>query len=198
MFAYLSSLNVDGIRYPPGYDYDAAKQDMVSRLGKNPEDFFLTRQMTREKFARIEEWRQEIRHPRNSGLSGISGRQTRVDLHGPGRSRPATSPVGKLPCYLMTDGHYPTYREMLEKVDWEKYGVVDGGGSGFPLRKLHGPLRLRSQRRFRRRRSARRHLEADQVQLRPLSQSPLTKAVKSMRSTALRWAKAIWAPTSDQ
>jgi len=26
----------------------------------------------------------------------------------------------------MTDGHYPTYREMLEKVDWDKYGVVDG------------------------------------------------------------------------
>jgi hypothetical protein len=26
----------------------------------------------------------------------------------------------------MTDGHYPTYREMLEKVDWNKYGVVNG------------------------------------------------------------------------
>ena len=26
----------------------------------------------------------------------------------------------------MTDGHYPTYQEMLGKVDWNKYGVVDG------------------------------------------------------------------------
>ena len=26
----------------------------------------------------------------------------------------------------MTDGHYPGYREMLEKVDWDKYGVVNG------------------------------------------------------------------------
>ena len=26
----------------------------------------------------------------------------------------------------MTDGHYPSYREMLEKVDWNKYGVVNG------------------------------------------------------------------------
>jgi hypothetical protein len=26
----------------------------------------------------------------------------------------------------MTDGHYPTYHEMLQKVDWNKYGVVDG------------------------------------------------------------------------
>ncbi|HEV2329841.1 MAG TPA: DUF3463 domain-containing protein, partial [Verrucomicrobiae bacterium] len=26
----------------------------------------------------------------------------------------------------MTDGHYNGYQEMLEKVDWEKYGVVNG------------------------------------------------------------------------
>jgi hypothetical protein len=26
----------------------------------------------------------------------------------------------------MTDGHYPRYQEMLDKVDWNKYGVVDG------------------------------------------------------------------------
>jgi hypothetical protein len=48
MFAYLSSLNVDGHTISPGYDYDAAKKDMVKRLGKQPEDFFLTRAMTRQ------------------------------------------------------------------------------------------------------------------------------------------------------
>jgi hypothetical protein len=32
----------------------------------------------------------------------------------------------KAPCYLMTDAHYPTYAEMLEKVAWDRYGVVDG------------------------------------------------------------------------
>jgi hypothetical protein len=26
----------------------------------------------------------------------------------------------------MTDGHYPTYGEMLREVNWDKYGVVDG------------------------------------------------------------------------
>jgi hypothetical protein len=26
----------------------------------------------------------------------------------------------------MTDGHYARYEELLEKVDWNKYGVVDG------------------------------------------------------------------------
>ena len=32
----------------------------------------------------------------------------------------------KGPCYLMTDAHYTSYRELLEKTDWNKLGVVDG------------------------------------------------------------------------
>src|SRR6185295_18935406 len=56
MFQFFSSLEVDGHTISPGYDYDAAKKDMVKRLGRNPEDFFLTRKMTREKFAKIQEW----------------------------------------------------------------------------------------------------------------------------------------------
>ena len=27
---------------------------------------------------------------------------------------------------MMTDGHYAGYQEMLQKVDWNKYGVVNG------------------------------------------------------------------------
>jgi hypothetical protein len=53
MFRFFSALNVDGHTITPGYDYDAAKKDMVKRLGKQPEDFFLTRAMTRQKFAKI-------------------------------------------------------------------------------------------------------------------------------------------------
>jgi MoaA/NifB/PqqE/SkfB family radical SAM enzyme len=56
MFEFFSSLEVDGHTISPGYDYDAAKKDMVKRLGKKPQDFFLTREMTRQKFAKIEEW----------------------------------------------------------------------------------------------------------------------------------------------
>src|SRR5204862_6915469 len=60
MFKFLSALGCDGHTISPGYDYDAAKKDMVKRLGKRPEDFFLTRKMTREKFQRIEEWGQRF------------------------------------------------------------------------------------------------------------------------------------------
>jgi len=60
MFEFFSSLEVDGHTISPGYDYDAAKKDMVKRLGKQPEDFFLTRAMTREKFAKIQEWGEKF------------------------------------------------------------------------------------------------------------------------------------------
>src|SRR5947209_5439534 len=43
MFEYLSALEVDGHTISPGYEYDAAKKDMIKRLNLQPEDFFLTR-----------------------------------------------------------------------------------------------------------------------------------------------------------
>jgi len=56
MFDYLSDLGVDGHTISPGYDYDAAKKDMIKRLNLRPEDFFLTRSMTIQKFRKVEEW----------------------------------------------------------------------------------------------------------------------------------------------
>jgi MoaA/NifB/PqqE/SkfB family radical SAM enzyme len=56
MFKFLSWLEVDGHTISPGYDYDAAKKDMVKRLGRDPKEFFLTRELTREKFKDIERW----------------------------------------------------------------------------------------------------------------------------------------------
>jgi hypothetical protein len=37
---------------------------------------------------------------------------------------PTRNPLGwKGPCYLITDAHYRTYREMMEQTDWSRYGV---------------------------------------------------------------------------
>src|SRR5256714_72814 len=125
MFEFFSSLEVDGHTISPGYDYDAAKKDMVKRLGKQPEDFFLTRAMTREKFAKIEEWGKRftifgtpIFHEFLAGKRELTCTAWAI---------PTRNIKGwKAPCYLMTDGHYERYQEMLEKVDWNKYGVVNG------------------------------------------------------------------------
>ena len=125
MFKFLSSLNVDGHTISPGYDYDAAKKDMVKRLGKDPKEFFLTRDMTRQKFAKILDWGK---------LFTIFGTTVYQEFLAGKRELTCTAwaiPTynikgWKAPCYLMTDGHYEGYQEMLSKVKWETYGVVDG------------------------------------------------------------------------
>src|SRR6186713_3324331 len=125
MFKYLSSLNVDGHTISPGYEYDAAKKDMVKRLGRDPKEFFLTRDMTRQKFAKIQEWGKHFT------IFGTPVYQEflagKRELTCTAWAIPTYNVRGwKAPCYLMTDGHYDGYQEMLSKVNWEKYGVVDG------------------------------------------------------------------------
>ena len=125
MFKYLSWLGVDGHTISPGYDYDAAKKDMVKRLGKDPQAFFLTRDFTRQKFKNIESWGK---------MFTIFGTPVYQEFLAGKRELTCTAwaiPTfnvrgWKAPCYLMTDGHYSGYQEMLTKVNWEKYGVVDG------------------------------------------------------------------------
>src|ERR1043166_9213232 len=55
MFDFLADLGVDGHTITPGYDYDAAKRDMITRLNLRPEDFFLTRAMTVQRFRKKKE-----------------------------------------------------------------------------------------------------------------------------------------------
>ena len=81
MFEFFSSLEVDGHTISPGYDYDAAKKDMIKRLGKKPEDFFLTRKMTRREVREDSGMGRALHHLWHTGLSGIPRRQTRTDLH---------------------------------------------------------------------------------------------------------------------
>jgi hypothetical protein len=126
MFKYLSSLEVDGHTISPGYDYDAAKKDMVKRLGRDPKEFFLTRDMTRQKFARVLDWGKAFTIFGTPGyLEFLAGKR---ELQCSAWAIPTYNVRGwKAPCYVMTDGHYSTYAEMSLKVDWEKYGVDEKG-----------------------------------------------------------------------
>jgi MoaA/NifB/PqqE/SkfB family radical SAM enzyme len=125
MFKFFSWLGCDGHTISPGYEYDAARKDMVKRLGKQPEDFFLTRKMTRQKFAKILDWGKAFT------IFGTPVYQEflagKRELTCTAWAIPTYNIKGwKAPCYLMTDGHYDGYQEMLSKVQWDKYGVVDG------------------------------------------------------------------------
>lgn len=126
MFKYLSSLGVDGHTISPGYDYDAAKKDMVKRLGKDPKEFFLTRELTREKFKDVEKWGELFTIFGTPGyLEFLAGHR---ELPCSAWAIPTYNVRGwKAPCYVMTDSHYPSYAEMLAKVNWDKFGVDEKG-----------------------------------------------------------------------
>ncbi|MEI8312692.1 MAG: DUF3463 domain-containing protein, partial [Verrucomicrobiota bacterium] len=125
MFDYLSWLGVDGHTISPGYDYDSAKEDMRKRLGLDPENFFLTREMTKEKFKDIRAWGDKYNlFGTPIYLDFLAGQR---DLTCSAWAIPTRNVRGwKGPCYLMTDAHHASYRDLLEKTPWDKYGVVDG------------------------------------------------------------------------
>ncbi len=125
MFAFLGTLGIDGHTISPGYDYDAAKKDMLKRLNLNPENFYLTREATIQKFADIEDWGR--RFPFFGTpiyLEFLAGKR---DLSCSAWAIPTRNIRGwKGPCYLMTDAHHATYADLLSKTEWDHYGVVDG------------------------------------------------------------------------
>src|SRR5207244_4047368 len=83
--------------------YDAAKKDMIKRLNKQPEDFFLTRKVTREKFKNIVDWGQKYTFFGSPiYLEFLAGKR---DLHCTAWAIPTRNVKGwKAPCYLMTNG----------------------------------------------------------------------------------------------
>jgi hypothetical protein len=81
--------------------------------------------MTRQKFAKIQDWGKAFT------IFGTPVYQEflagKRELTCTAWAIPTYNVKGwKAPCYLMTDGHYDGYQEMLAKVQWEKYGVVNG------------------------------------------------------------------------
>ena len=184
---------MDGHTISPGYDYDAAKKDMVKRLGKDPKEFFLTRDMTRQKFAKIQEWGKAFT------IFGTPVYQEflagKRELTCTAWAIPTYNVKGwKAPCYLMTDGHYGGYQEMLDEGAMGKIRRRGRRGARPALRELHGPLRLRPQRRARHELS----IAATTGKISNTTSAPnpsrfrLRRNWRSALTTAFPSAKAIW------
>jgi hopanoid biosynthesis associated radical SAM protein HpnH len=132
LFDFLSDMGVDGHTITPGYEYDAAKRDMITRLNLQPENFFLTRSATVKKFAKMEDWMKRYTFFGTPVyFEFLAGKR---DLTCSAWAIPTRNISGwKAPCYFMTDaagtngtGHYKSYADLLANVDWNKYGVVEG------------------------------------------------------------------------
>ncbi len=119
LFDYLTDLGVDGMMISPGYSYEWAPD----------QDHFLQREQTRALF-------REILAPFKAGrkawqfnhnplfLDFLIGEQ---DYECTPWGSPSYSVLGwQKPCYLLNEGHYRTFQELLDKTDWSQYGHRSG------------------------------------------------------------------------
>jgi hopanoid biosynthesis associated radical SAM protein HpnH len=107
----LKNINIDGMMIAPGYGYE-----MVG-----DESFFLTREEIHEKFRMIRKMLGGFRITTTPiYLDFLCGERF---LPCAAWANPTRNILGwKSPCYLITDKHYPTYREFLEQTDWSRIG----------------------------------------------------------------------------
>ncbi|MDE3137699.1 MAG: adenosyl-hopene transferase HpnH, partial [Acidobacteriota bacterium] len=111
LYDFLTGLGVDGFMLSPAYSYAAVQT----------KDMFMSRAEIKEKFrlatALLERY--------NLMMSPIYLEYLRGerDLMCTAWGNPTFNPRGwKGPCYLMTDSHSKSYKELVEKTPWENYG----------------------------------------------------------------------------
>jgi hopanoid biosynthesis associated radical SAM protein HpnH len=111
LFTLLRNLGVDGFLVAPGFGYEAVGEKL-----------FLERREIEKKFRQVFEMSK--RHRFLSTPMYLRFLMGEKHLECTPWGNPTRNTQGwKAPCYLITDAHYPTYREMMEKTDWDRYGV---------------------------------------------------------------------------
>lgn len=118
-FDYLDTLNLDGMMVSPGYSYEWAPD----------QDNFLKREQTKALF-------REILSPWKSGtkkwnfnhnplfLEFLMGDQ---DFDCTPWGSPSYSVLGwQKPCYLLNEGHFDSYKQLIKETQWSNYGKKSG------------------------------------------------------------------------
>ena len=118
-FDFLDTLNLDGMMVSPGYGYEKAPD----------QENFLQREQTKALF-------KEILSPWKSGqkkwnfnhnplfLEFLMGDQ---DFDCTPWGSPSYSVLGwQKPCYLLDEGHFDSYQELIAKTQWSNYGQKSG------------------------------------------------------------------------
>ena len=111
LFTFLEQLGVDGHQISPAYGYSAV----------NDREIFMTRDDIREKFAGIDKLARRFRINQTPiYLDFLKGDR---DLPCTAWGNPTYNVKGwKGPCYLITDGHYKTFEDLMTQTPWESYG----------------------------------------------------------------------------
>lgn len=118
-FDFLETLGTDGMMISPGYSYEWAPD----------QEHFLNREQTRALF-------REILNPWKTGKKSWNFNHNPLFLDfllgekeyecTPWGS-PSYSVLGwQKPCYLLNEGHYSSFKELLEQTNWDNYGRASG------------------------------------------------------------------------
>ncbi len=111
LFTYLTQLDINGLLVAPAFSFEILESD-----------FFLEREEIQEKFRQLTS--------NGCGYKFYSSPLYLKFLRGERSydctpwANPTRNPQGwRSPCYQIADGHFPSFAELMEKTDWEKYGV---------------------------------------------------------------------------
>jgi hopanoid biosynthesis associated radical SAM protein HpnH len=111
MFQFLEELGVDGHQIAPAYGYSAV----------NDREIFMTRDDINEKFRDFD--RVAKRYNVKQTPMYLDFLQGRKELPCTAWGNPTYNIKGwKGPCYLITDGHYKTFEQLMTHTPWETYG----------------------------------------------------------------------------
>jgi hopanoid biosynthesis associated radical SAM protein HpnH len=111
LFSHLKEIGVDGFLVAPGFGYEAVGEKL-----------FLERREIQKKFEQVFEMSKRFCFfSTPMYLRFLKGEK---QLECTPWGNPTRNPRGwKAPCYLITDAHYGSFKEMMAKTQWEKYGV---------------------------------------------------------------------------
>jgi hopanoid biosynthesis associated radical SAM protein HpnH len=111
LFAYLTTLDVDGFIISPAYSYAAV----------NSKEIFMTRDDIKAKFRAAESMFRKYKfHTSPVYQEFLVGKR---EMQCTAWASPTRNIKGwKGPCYLITDTHHDSFDDLLNKTPWENYG----------------------------------------------------------------------------
>lgn len=111
LFSHLRDIGVDGFLVAPGFGYEAVGEKL-----------FLERREIEKKFEQVYEMSKRFCfYSTPMYLRFLKGEK---HLECTPWGNPTRNTRGwKAPCYLITDAHYGSFKEMMAKTQWDKYGV---------------------------------------------------------------------------
>jgi hopanoid biosynthesis associated radical SAM protein HpnH len=109
LFGILKSINIDGVLISPAFSYERVENDI-----------FPDKNEIREKVGQMTDFFH--RFPFMSTPIYVDFLKGEREMRCTPWGNPTRNPLGwKSPCYLITDTYYESFREMMEKTEWDRY-----------------------------------------------------------------------------